>query len=114
MIELISSIPAALFDSSGLMNTAVKSQLGKILMWADRMASDASDDGVHYVIDGGSLLHIFKWPQGSRYEYICEMYDTYLVKKNILQAQWFSMDITTFQQHKILRISKDADLLHKI
>ena len=32
----LSSIPAALFDSSGLMNTAVKSQLGKIL-WADRI-----------------------------------------------------------------------------
>ena len=41
----LSSIPISFLDRSGLMNTAVKSQLCKTL-WTDEMTSDEWIDGV--------------------------------------------------------------------
>ena len=76
------SYPPALFDTSLLMRQANKPQFADALwnMLPDQEATPLPDS-VHYVLDGGALLHRIPWPAGLTYHEICVLYQEYVTRK---------------------------------
>ena len=56
--------PAALFDSSSLPWEANKPALADALWKLVKNEDGILPDRIHYVLDGGSLLHRLLWKQG--------------------------------------------------
>ena len=57
------NIPAALFDSSGLLRQANKVAVSQYIS-STAQVNDELPEQVSFVIDGGSLLHRLPWPRG--------------------------------------------------
>jgi len=76
------SYPPALFDSSLLPRQANKPVLTDAI-WArtknDQTAGPTED--VHYVLDGGALLHRVPWPRGLTYSDILSLYVQYVTRR---------------------------------
>ena len=67
---------ASLFDNHKRMGTADKAELLHHLMklvpaW---LVSSVPNASLHYIVDGGGLLHKFSWPKNATYAEICAMY----------------------------------------
>ena len=76
------SYPPALFDSCLLPWQANKPVL------ADAMLANTKDDqtaeptgNVHFVLNGGALLHRVSWPRGLTYDALCSLYVQYVDRK---------------------------------
>jgi len=73
--------PPALFDSVNSIRLTTKSSLADAL-WCSEAAKLPGPSGtVHYVLDGGALLHRVPWAKGATYDQICEQYSAYVTKK---------------------------------
>lgn len=74
--------PPALFDSPVLLKQANKPALAEEI-WAETKEhqTDLPKEGVHYVVDGGALLHRVPWPRGATYESIARLYVEYVCRK---------------------------------
>ncbi len=75
--------PAAVFDRSSLPWEANKPALADALWKLVKNDSEAETlpDSVHYVLDGGSLLHRLSWKQGEMFQSVCARYVTYVTTK---------------------------------
>ncbi len=75
--------PAALFDRSSLPWEANKPALANALWKLVKNDSEAETlpDFVHYVLNGGSLLHRLSWKQGETFQSVCARYVTYVTTK---------------------------------
>ncbi len=75
--------PAALVDRSSLPWEANKPALADALWKLVKNDSEAETlpDSVHYVLDGGSLLHRLSWKQGEMFQSVCARYVTYVTTK---------------------------------
>lgn len=79
----MSSYPTSLFDQSLLPRKANKPVLSQAI-WSliENSQKDTSiSDNVHYVLDGGALLHRVVWPPGVSYDSICSLYVQYLDRR---------------------------------
>lgn len=77
------SYPTSLFDESLLPRKANKPVLSQAI-WSltEESQKDVNiSDNVHYVLDGGALLHRVIWPPGVSYDIICSMYVQYLDRR---------------------------------
>ena len=78
------SFPASLFVSSVLPRLANKATLADYL-WTllenDDHNTCFDDQHVHFVIDGGALLHKLLWPKEETYSCLCILYCDYLKRK---------------------------------
>ncbi|KAK3105425.1 hypothetical protein FSP39_024991 [Pinctada imbricata] len=74
----LSGVPSALFDNSGLLREAQKSQLADAIWSFGDCGVDSIDSCSSFVIDGGSLLHRLTWPQNVTYGSIITMYTHYI------------------------------------
>ena len=78
------SFPASLFVSSVLPRLANKANLADYL-WTllenDDHNTCFDDQHVHFVIDGGALLHKLLWPKEETYSCLCILYCDYLKRK---------------------------------
>ncbi|XP_072022088.1 uncharacterized protein [Amphiura filiformis] len=76
------SFPPALFESSGLPLEAKKADLADTL-WKEvkHEESLSRNNNVHYILDGGALLHRIPWPRGMSYSKACQMYVDYVSKR---------------------------------
>jgi hypothetical protein len=76
------SYPPALFDSPGLLKKANKSVLAdEIWMETKDCQTELPQQAIHYVIDGGALLHRVAWPHSATFESIICMYVNYVSRK---------------------------------
>ena len=51
-------------------------------LWCSEAAKlPGPSETVHYVLDGGALLHRIPWTKGATYDQICEQYSAYVIKK---------------------------------
>jgi len=73
--------PAALFDCSSLPWEANKPALADALRKLVKNENEILPDRVHYVFDGGSLLHHLSWKQGETFQNVCARYVTYVTTK---------------------------------
>ena len=75
----MSSYPSALFDSSLLPRQANKSVLADAI-WAQTESKQTARPvgDLHYVVDGGALIHRVIWPHGVTYDAVCAMYVQYV------------------------------------
>ncbi len=73
--------PAALFDHSSLPWEANKPALADALWKQVKNENEVLLDPVHYVLDGGSLLHRLPWTRGETFECVCKKYVSYVTKK---------------------------------
>lgn len=73
--------PAALFDRSSLPWEANKPALADALWKLVKNENEILPDPVHYVLDGGSLLHRLSWKQGETFQSVCARYVTYVTTK---------------------------------
>ena len=73
--------PAALFDHSSLPWEANKPALADALWKLVENDNEVLPYPVHYVLDGGSLLHRLPWTQGETFESVCVRYVNYVTKK---------------------------------
>ena len=78
------SYPPALFDSSLLPKQANKPALG-VAIWANTKDDQTAEPtgNVHFVLDGGALLHRVSWPRprGLTYDALCSLYVQYVDRK---------------------------------
>ena len=76
------SVPASLFDTSGLPRKANKSALASLL-WkeAKLMDEELPSQIMSYVFDGGSLLHLVPWSRGLTYNQLAQCYVQFVLKK---------------------------------
>lgn len=79
----LSTYPSCIFDSSGLMREPQKPQLADAIWNLGECSGDLLEDkdSVHYVVDGGWLLHRIVWPRAVTFGAICQLYVTYVVKR---------------------------------
>ncbi|WAR13570.1 hypothetical protein MAR_027750 [Mya arenaria] len=70
----LSAVPAALFDSSGLMREAQKPSLANAIWELGVCGGEILTENVMYVLDGGSLLHRIPWKHGDTFQEICQSY----------------------------------------
>ncbi|KAK3709221.1 hypothetical protein QZH41_004579 [Actinostola sp. cb2023] len=76
------SYPPALFDSSLLPRQANKPVLADAMWVKSKEKQTGRPTGdVHYVVDGGALLHRVSWPRGIDYETIFTHYVEYVERK---------------------------------
>ena len=73
--------PAALFDHSALPWEANKPALADALWKQVKIENEELLQPVHYVLDGGSLLHRIPWTRGETFENVCHKYVNYVLKK---------------------------------
>ena len=69
----LTNLPCALFDASGLPRQASKSTLAA--------ETTLPNENIHFVLDGGSLLHKLPWQRGSTYNQLAEMYAEFVARK---------------------------------
>ncbi|XP_045199496.1 uncharacterized protein LOC123553863 [Mercenaria mercenaria] len=71
--------PSSLFDSAGLLREPQKPLLAKAIWDHSKCGTDIiSDETVHYVLDGGSLIQRIPWSCGSSFDSICSRYTDYV------------------------------------
>jgi len=77
------SYPTALFDSCLLLHEADKPALSNAIwkITESSVPKYISDDGIQYVLDGGTLLQRIPWSRGSTYGEICHQYTEYVARK---------------------------------
>jgi len=76
------SYPPALFDSSLLPRQANKPALADAIWTITKNSQAGGPTGnVHFVLDGGALLHRVPWPRGITYDAICSLYVQYVANK---------------------------------
>ena len=63
--------PAALFDDTSLPWEANKPALANALWKLVKNENEVSADPIHYVLDGGSLLHRLPWTRGETFLCVC-------------------------------------------
>ena len=73
--------PAALFDHSSLPWEANKQALADAIWKLVENDNEVLPYPVHYVLDGGSLLHRLPWTRGETFESVCVRYVNYVTKK---------------------------------
>ncbi|OWF41289.1 hypothetical protein KP79_PYT25062 [Mizuhopecten yessoensis] len=77
--------PPALFESSCLSREADKpvpaDARWKVFEYELTREQTLPSGNVHYVLDGGALLHHFPWPRGSTFNNICQLYVNYVSSK---------------------------------
>ncbi|KAG1667442.1 hypothetical protein GQR58_018429 [Nymphon striatum] len=75
------SYPAALFDSSLMLQQPQKAVLADA-MWKMLSSSSNKPTGpVQYVLDGDALLHHVCWPKDTSYDQLCRIYVDYVTRK---------------------------------
>ncbi len=75
------SYPPALFESSSLPLQADKPALADTLWKMVTQEQTKPSGDVHYILDGGALLHRIPWQRGSTYNGICQEYVNYVTAK---------------------------------
>ena len=76
------SFPPALFDSSLLPRQANKPALADTIWAISKTNQTAGPTGnVHFVLDGGALLHRVLWPRNITYDAICSLYVQYVERR---------------------------------
>lgn len=75
----LSTVPMALFDSSGLMRKTKKSALYKVFDTVPEFPVDSNDD-LFFVIDGGYLIHRVVWPKQGNFGDAYITYASYIKK----------------------------------
>lgn len=77
------SYPAALFDSSFMPRVPNKAEFAKAIALACKLEEIPCvlNDGTHYVLDGGSLLHRVPWIKNDTYAGIIQSYSLYISRK---------------------------------
>ena len=75
------SYPPALFESSCFPIQTNKSVLEDGLWKVTSNVFPELTDIVHYILDGGALLHHIPWPHSAMYGGICQLHIDYLTKK---------------------------------
>ena len=76
------SFPPALFDSSLLPRQANKPALADAIWAISKTNQTAGPTGnVHFVLDGGALLHRVLWPRNITYDAICSLYVQYVERR---------------------------------
>lgn len=73
----LSSYPTAMFDSKTMMKTANKATLADA-MWSEDLDSPAPTGDIHYILDGGALLHRIPWTRGHTWDRILQDYCRYV------------------------------------
>ena len=77
----LTNLPCALFDASGLPRQASKSTLAEYLWSSAKEKTALPNENIHFVLDGGSLLHKLPWQRGSTYNQLAEMYAEFVARK---------------------------------
>ena len=77
----LTNLPCALFDASGLPRQASKSTLAEYLWSSAKEETTLPNENIHFVLDGGSLLHKLPWQRGSTYNQLAEMYVEFVARK---------------------------------
>ena len=77
----LTNLPCALFDASGLPRQASKSTLAEYLWSSAKEETTLPNENIHFVLDGGSLLHKLPWQRGSTYNQLAEMYAEFVAQK---------------------------------
>ena len=77
----LSSQPMSLFDKDGLMNEADKPKLKAAIKELTNEVERETPLSMHFVLDGGSLLHKVQWSVGQTFEEICKNYWSYISKR---------------------------------
>ncbi|KAK3747021.1 hypothetical protein QZH41_001488 [Actinostola sp. cb2023] len=75
------SYPPSLFESSLLPRQANKPALADAIWTIVKNDQIGPEGNVHYVLDGGALLHRIPWPRGMTYDAICNMYVEYVIRR---------------------------------
>ena len=76
------SYPPALFDSSLLPRQPNKPALADAIWATSKTNQTAGPTGnVHFVLDGGALLHRVPWRPGITYDAICSLYVQYIASR---------------------------------
>jgi hypothetical protein len=73
--------PPALFDNSSLPWEANKPALADALWKLIQNEDAVLPDSVHYVLDGGALLHRVPWQRGETFANVCQRYVKYCISK---------------------------------
>ena len=77
----LTNLPCALFDASGLPRQASKSTLAEYLWSSAKEETTLPNENIHFLLDGGSLLHKLPWQRGSTYYQLAEMYAEFVARK---------------------------------
>ena len=77
----LTNLPCALFDASGLPRQASKSTLAEYLWSSAKEETTLPNENIHFVLDGGSLLHKLPWQRGSTYNQLAEMCAEFVARK---------------------------------
>ena len=73
--------PTALFDDTSLPWEANKPALANALWKLVKNENEVLAHPIHYVLDGGSLLHRLPWTRGETFECVCARYVSYVTRK---------------------------------
>ena len=76
-------MPSFLFDDQGPLQKANKYVLAECLWSVEEDINMTFPSDVHYVIEGGSLLHRPAWLRGTTSKAFAEMYVTHVKKKYV-------------------------------
>ncbi|KAK7109451.1 hypothetical protein V1264_013491 [Littorina saxatilis] len=76
----LTALPSSLFDDSGFMRESSKHLLAKHLWDASEGCKQEMlrTKDVHYILDGGSLIHQLSWLRGTSYTHLAERYVEYV------------------------------------
>ncbi|KAL8576695.1 hypothetical protein ACOMHN_025170 [Nucella lapillus] len=77
----LTNIPTSLFEPSGLPREAKKYELAKFLWSRSKQDNANLPHSVHYVIDGGSLLHRVEWSRSLTYSQLCQTYVDFVTRR---------------------------------
>ena len=75
------SYPSAMFESSCLPLQANKPALADAIWKVFKHEESRPIGQVHYVLDGGALLHRLPWPRATTYNNICKLYTDYVTQR---------------------------------
>nr|XP_054767556.1 uncharacterized protein LOC129274841 [Lytechinus pictus] len=75
------SYPPALFESSYIPLKANKAAIADALWKLLGNEQQHLSSDVHFILDGGALLHRLPWPRGIPYDHIRQLYVDYVIRK---------------------------------
>ena len=78
----LTNVPTSLFDTSGLQKQAKKHTLADYLWSLTEQQSVQLPHKVHYVLDGGSLLHRLTWGRGVTYNQVLQSYVNFVTRNS--------------------------------
>ena len=73
--------PPALFESVNAIRPTKKSSLADALWCSETAQLPGPPETVHYVLDGGALLHRIHWTRGATHDQVFEQYSAYVIRK---------------------------------